>query len=226
MTRFKFFVTHYLAKFLILIGISLFIGSSYQFFSAEIVFYYNEFTGKRYEIDPKQLSRNVGEIDKDFTNVVENNSYKIQPVNTEFSIIIEKLNVNAPVVKDVSVLNEKDYMEALKNGVAHASFSGYPSDKDSNVYLFAHSAYNFWELGRYSSVFNQLHKLNIKDTITIFYEGKRYVYEVDNMLIFKDFQVTDAVFQTIGPTLTLQTCYPPGTTLNRLVVRASLIGIF
>ncbi len=226
MPTFKRFVTHYLSKFLIVLGFVLISSSYYQFALAEFNYYYTLFLGRYFVLEIPEVNRNTELLDQTFSNISPENLIKIEPVNKDFSIVIEKLNINAPIVKDVSVINEKEYMESLKMGVAHASFSGYPGDLDSNVYLFAHSAYNFWELGRYSSVFNQLHKLNVKDRVTIFYQGKKYVYEVDNMLLFKDFQVTDAVFQTIGPTLTLQTCYPPGTTLNRLVVRASLIGIY
>lgn len=226
MIKFKKFFTRYFPQILILVGITLFIGSSYQFIVSEVGYYYNLFLGRNYSLENLETTRNVEPSAEGFTNVSPKDDLLIKPVNTDFSIVIEKLNVNAPIVKDVPVINEKEYMEALKNGVAHASFSGYPGNLDSNVYLFAHSSYNFWEFGKYSSVFNQLHKLNFKDRITIFYEGKRYVYEVENMILFEDFQVTEAVFETIGPTLTLQTCYPPGTDLNRLVVRANLIGIY
>jgi len=149
------------------------------------------------------------------------------PINKDFSILIEKIGVNAPIVKDVNVILPEVYMEALKQGIAHASFSDYPTDEfTSNVYLFAHSSNNFWELGRYSSVFNLLYKLSLQDEINVFFEGKRYVYQVDNKILVNDFKVDDTIYETFGPTLTLQTCYPTGTTQFRLVVRASLKGIY
>jgi len=149
------------------------------------------------------------------------------PVNKDFSILIEKIGVNAPIVRDVNVILPDVYMEALKQGVAHASFSDYPSDDfTSNVYLFAHSSNNFWELGRYSSVFNLIYKLSLQDEINVFFEGKRYVYQVDNKILVNDFKVDDTIYETFGPTLTLQTCYPTGTTQYRLVIRSTLKGIF
>jgi sortase A len=205
------------------LGIVILLGSVYQFAWSEIKYYFNYFTGRRFQVE---LNRNVPLEEQGFVNVIDPGAVKLKPVNTDFALVIEKLNVNAPIIKDVPVIDEKEYMEALKNGIAHASFSNYPTQFNANVYLFAHSSYNFWELGKYSSVFNQLHKLNLKDQVNLFYEGKRYIYVVENKILLNDFKVDESIYQSIGPTLTLQTCYPPGTTLNRLVIKASLIGVF
>jgi sortase (surface protein transpeptidase) len=94
------------------------------------------------------------------------------------------------------------------------------------VYLFAHSSNNFWELGKYSSVFNLTYKLNIKDQINLFYEGRRYIYEIENKLLVNDFKVDETAYEYLGPTLTLQTCYPTGTSLYRLIIRATLVGVY
>ena len=149
----------------------------------------------------------------------------ISPINTSFSLVIESLNINAPIVKDVPILEQKVYLDALRRGIAHASFSDYPNESNSRVYLFAHSSYNFWQLGKYSSVFNQLNKIEIGDEVNLFYEDKRYVYKVDNKEFVYDFKVDETIYSGIGPNLTLQTCHPAGTTLYRLVVKASLVKI-
>jgi len=223
MSKFTKSFINYFPKLLIFTGISVLVLSNYQYAWAEIKFYYNLLSGTKYQIE---VSRNIPQEKQGFTNIVEEGVIKIKPVDTKFGLVIEKLNLNAPIVKDVPVVNEKDYLEALKNGIAHASFSGYPNQDNSNVYLFAHSSYNFWELGKYSGVFNQLHKLQLKDQINLFYEGKRYVYEVENKILINDFKVDETIYESFGPTLTLQTCYPAGTTLGRLVIRSSLIGVF
>lgn len=223
MTRFKKIFLRYFPQILIFIGILIFVLSYYQFAIAEIRYYYDYLTGRTYKIE---LSRSVPINKQGFNNLVDESSIKIKPVDTNFGLVIEKLNINVPVVKDVPVVNEKDYLEALKEGVAHASFSSYPYQENANVYLFAHSSYNFWELGKYSSVFNQIHKLKLKDQVNLFYEGKRYVYEVENKILINDFKVDETIYESFGPTLTLQTCYPAGTTLGRLVIRSSLVGVF
>ena len=206
------------------LGIALMLLTYYRSVTLEISYYYDQLFGVK-----RSISRNVSPSNNnsEFRNLSQSSSdLIIDPVDKNFGIVIEKINVNAPVVKDVPVVNTDSYLEALKWGVAHASFSGYPNEQNSNVYLFAHSSNNFWELGKYSTVFNLLYKLGTDDQINIYYEGKRYLYQVDNKILLNDFKVDETVYDSIGPSLTLQTCYPTGTSLYRLVIRASLIGIY
>jgi len=160
-----------------------------------------------------------------FSKFLSSSPILIKPVNKDFSIVIEKIDVNAPINADVSVIDEKEYLGTLKTGVAHAASSSYPSTEPSNVYLFAHSSINFWQLGKYAKTFNLLRKLVNGDKVHIFYEGKDYVYEVMNKEIVKGFNTYPLKRAVIEPILTLQTCDPPGTTLNRLVVTAKLVEV-
>lgn len=171
------------------------------------------------------LNYNDGVEDSAFARYLSYETVNLKPVNTDFSLVIEKIGVNAPVVKDVSVTNEKDYFSALHNGVAHAATSPYPSEEPGNVYLFAHSAVNFWDLGQYAKVFNLLRKLEVGDNIHTFYNNKNYTYEVVNREIYEGWDTYPITRTVIEPTLTLQTCDPPGTTINRLVVTAKLVKV-
>jgi len=101
--------------------------------------------------------------------------------------------------------------------------SDYPSEKPGNVYLFAHASIDFWRLGRYATVFNLLRKMEKGDKVHVFYKGDDYIYEVINKEVQKGFNTFPLTRTTIEPILTLQTCDPPGTTLNRLIVTAKLI---
>ena len=212
-------------KLFLVIGVLLVLLTYYQTIFQEISYYYNYFIGKHFKV---AVVRNVSSIKPELVSKINTDptATTIKPVDTNFGIVIEKINVNAPIVRDVPIIDTKSYLESLKLGVAHASFSGYPSEQNSNVYLFAHSSNNFWELGKYSSVFNLIYKLNIKDQVNIFYEGRRYIYEVENKLLVNDFKVDDTVYEYFGPNLTLQTCYPTGTSLYRLIVRATLVGVY
>lgn len=161
--------------------------------------------------------------DSPFARLLSSKPIALIPVNKDFSIVIEKIGVNAPIIKDVPITDKDSYEEALKNGVAHAGLSQYPSEDIGNVYLFAHASVNFWELGKYATVFNLLRKLEFGDQIHVFYEGEDFVYEVVNKEVKPGWDTYPITRSTIEPILTLQTCDPPGTTLNRLVVTAKLI---
>lgn len=160
--------------------------------------------------------------DSPFGNLLYQYDVKSEPVNRSYSIVIDKLGINAPVVKDVPITDEKAYKDALKHGVAHSNTSAYPSQEAGNTYIFAHASVNFWELGKYATVFNLLRKLELNDTIDVYYEGTKYVYRVVNEEIYDGWNTYPIERSVIEPVLTLQTCDPPGTTLNRLVVTAVL----
>ncbi len=148
----------------------------------------------------------------------------IVPKDTNFGIVIEKIDANAKVIPDVDPSSEKDYTQALSKGVAHAKGTVYPGQK-GNIYLFSHSVDAPWNIIRFNAIFYLLGKLDKGDRIIMFYQGKRYDYFVFDKAVVSP---QDTHFLTnIYPdsVLTLQTCDPPGTLLNRLVVRARLAGV-
>lgn len=147
---------------------------------------------------------------------------RVDPLSTEFGIVIEKIGVNAPIVANVNVASYKEYFEALKSGVAHAADSPSPGEP-GNTYLFAHSALDFWNFGKYAKVFTLLGQVEAGDRIVLFYQGRRFDYLVEKKEIFKGFDLTPLLRTYAEPTLTLQTCDPPGTALNRLIVTARLV---
>lgn len=144
---------------------------------------------------------------------------ELSPVSAQFGIIIPKIGANAAIYPNVDPGNPDIYLPILKKGVAHAAGTVFPGVK-GNVYLFAHSTDSFWDVGRYNAIFYLLKELTNGDEIDIFYKGVRYVYRVTNRLIVDPTDVRFLTEETPYEQLTLQTCWPPGTTLKRLLVFA------
>jgi sortase A len=145
----------------------------------------------------------------------------ISPINREFSIVIPRIGLSVPVVKNVSVSDKDEYINSLKSGVAHAKNTALPG-KSGNSYYFAHSSINFWELGPYATSFNLLNLLAPGDLIYIYYNDKEYTYKILQTEKVKGWDTAPYYRDFVRPMLTLQTCDPPGTTLNRLLVLAEL----
>lgn len=141
------------------------------------------------------------------------------PENPEFSVVIPKIGANARVVGEVDASDEEAYLEALKDGVAHVKGTAYPGE-DGHIFLFAHSTDYVWNVGNYNAVFYLLYKLKNGDEVNLFYGGQRYAYEVTGSEIVDASEVEYVTRQTDEEFLTLQTCWPPGTTLKRLLVFA------
>ena len=155
-------------------------------------------------------------------NKALNIEYSVEPVNTEFSIVISKIGASAPIVPNVDPNNKDVYLSALRKGVAHALGTSFPGEV-GNTFLFAHSTDTFYNLVRYNAVFYLIGKLKKGDEIDVWYRGEKYTYIIDKVLVVdaKDAYYMGKIGE--GSTLTLQTCYPPGTTLKRLVVTAKFL---
>jgi sortase A len=145
----------------------------------------------------------------------------VEPVDKEFGLVIEKINANTSVVPNVDPYSSQTYDSALKKGVAHAKETRYPGEP-GNVYLFAHNTLNAWDIPKYNAVFFLLHNLTPGDRISTFYKGVRYDYIVFDKQVHSAKDLAPLTNQYIEPILSLQTCWPPGTTWQRLVVRAKL----
>lgn len=203
----------------IIVGVLLFLAAVIPYLRDEIWYALKSSRGQVFVLDGE------GQQDSIFARYLSSSPISMHPVSREFGIVIEKIGVNAPVVKDVPVSDTKAYQEALQHGIAHASTSAYPSTENGNVYLFAHSSIHFWALGKYAEAFNLLRKLEAGDKVHVFYEGQDFVYQVVSKEIFKGFNTYPLNRTVIQPVLTLQTCDPPGTTLNRLVVTCKLLEV-
>lgn len=141
------------------------------------------------------------------------------PQDPNFSIVIPKIGANARVLPNVNPADEKEYLQALKKGVAHAAGTAFPGE-GGHIFLFAHSTDYFWNVGTYNAVFYLLYKLEKGDEIDLFYRGHRVVYKVIDKKIVNPSQVEFLTRKSNREFLTLQTCWPPGTTLKRLLVMA------
>lgn len=146
----------------------------------------------------------------------------LTPEDPNFSIVIPKIAANARILANVDSSNEKEYLDALEKGVAQALGTAFPGES-GHVFLFAHSTDYFWNLGTYNAVFYLLNKLEKGDEVNLFYKGQRYVYKVSGTAVVDPSQVEYLTRKTNKEFLTLQTCWPPGTTLKRLLVFATRI---
>lgn len=153
------------------------------------------------------------------TRQILNSEPDLTPPNKDFAIVIPKIAAIAPIIANVDSQNKNAYLSALHRGVAHAKGSSYPGE-EGNVYLFAHSTDTFYNVGRYNAVFYLIGKLEIGDEIKIYYKGEEIKYEVSEKKVVSADQVKYLGKIDDENTLTLQTCYPPGTDWKRLIVVA------
>jgi LPXTG-site transpeptidase (sortase) family protein len=157
-----------------------------------------------------------------FANIKANEN-EIVPVSTDFGIVIEKIDANAKIIANVNPASEREYTTALGQGVAQALGSTPPGEK-GNLYLFSHSTDAPWNIIRFNAIFYLLRELAVGDRVVIFYQNKRYDYIVFDKVVASPTDVSYLTNRYDAPVLTMQTCDPPGTLINRLIVRAKLVN--
>ena len=97
------------------------------------------------------------------------------------SIFIPKIDLRTPIIFSQSE-EKKDITKTLEQGIVHWPETGYPGEK-KNMALVGHSSGYFWENSPYTQIFSHLNKLTSGDTIIIFYNQKRYSYQVEEIKI-------------------------------------------
>ncbi len=163
-----------------------------------------------------------GSIDPQNIVIAPNGKEEVSP---DPRLVIPKINVDVPVVYGVGY-DHASQMKAMEKGVAHFGIPGANSrpGEVGNTVLSGHSSNDLFDTGDYKFIFAQLEKLVVGDTIYANYEGKRYTYVVTNTEVVKPAEVNKLIYPTDKPVLTLITCTPLGTALNRLLVTAEQIS--
>lgn len=149
-------------------------------------------------------------------------SQVLLPVSEEFGIVIPKIGANARVIPDVDWEDGAVYQRALTEGVAHARGTAKPGER-GNVFLFSHSGVDFLEANRYNALFYLIDKLNPGDDIVVFFEGQKFEYRVVEKKKVAPEELEYLKGSEDQKTLTLMTCWPAGTTLQRLLVIAQQV---
>ncbi len=162
----------------------------------------------------------IYQVTKKDNQVINTKSSEIIPADKDFSIIIPKINANAKVIRNVNPYEPKEYQKALTLGVAHASGTATP-DQSGNVFIFAHSATNWYQANQYNAVFYLLNKLEAGDSIVVYFDNIPYNYSVSEIKLVSSKDINYLSSNLNTNQLTLMTCWPPGTTLKRLVVVAT-----
>lgn len=142
-----------------------------------------------------------------------------------FYIRIDKINLFKPVVKNVDPRYKEVYVESWKMGVSHGKFTALP-DQIGNVYFFAHAVGNESRMEGENAWFTQIDELVENDEIIIYYEGKRYTYQVSR--IYTVAPSATGVYTGVSPVpkVTMQTCGPPrGSLSSRYMVEGLQVGV-
>lgn len=134
---------------------------------------------------------------------------------------IPLLNVKAKKVKNVKEL-EDIFMEELTNWIVRYPWSAKPGE-EWNSFVFWHSSNFPWIKWDYNDVFALLDNVVFGDEIIAYYWQKKYIYKIKEKKIVKPWDVSVLKRETWKKEISLMTCWPLGTTLNRMIVIWELV---
>ncbi len=135
------------------------------------------------------------------------------------SISISKIGIHAPLIIPTGT-SQKQLNQALDQGVIIYPGSALPG-LAGEVFLSGHSSSYPWDKTQYGQIFTLLDKLEAGDTVSLAFNHTQYDYRVINKQVLAP--ADTKIVATDKPILSLMTCWPIGTALKRLVVRAELI---
>jgi len=164
----------------------------------------------------------ISEIDK------KNIDLWIEFVPYENRIVIPKIGKNIPLidVKEKFVeskeMLDNILMKELEDGIVRYPGTAKPWEK-GNSFIFGHSSNFPWVPGDYNEVFARLWQLEVWDIVFSYYDQKKYKYRVVEKKVVKTTDIGVLKNDETKKELTLMTCWPIGTTLNRLIIKTELI---
>lgn len=156
----------------------------------------------------------------------EKATFDVTPL--ENRIIIPKLGKNIPLL-DVNhdegvpfTEMHKIFMNELQKGIVRYPGTAKPGEI-GNAFIFGHSSNYYWEHGEYNTVFAALDTLENGDEIIVYYNQKKFVYKVTDRSVVKpgDTKVLDSRDKN-KKEISLMTCWPVGTTNERLIIFGEL----
>lgn len=132
--------------------------------------------------------------------------------------MIDKLGIAAPITWDTDAYRERIYLAVLGNGIGHFRGTSHPGE-GGNIFLFAHSGYTQALKNDYHRLFRRLDQLAPGDPVVIQSPRETVTYRVidEKIVAPDDFSVIEPTPKEI---ITLMTCWPPGKTDQRYIVRA------
>ncbi len=188
---------------------------------------------EKYEKKVKELEKKDEKIFHSINKIAT--KAKSQDINLDIEIapyenrvIIPKIGKNIPLldVKDQEVnglveLNDI-FMEELEDGIVRYPWSAKPGET-GNAFIFGHSSNFPWLEGDYKDVFALLHKVTYDDEVVVYYGQRKYTYKITTKQVVRPGDVSVLKRDKWISEITLMTCWPVGTTLNRMILIWELV---
>lgn len=168
-----------------------------------------------YPLNLTRASNWFSGVDPDLTGV----DWQAEGVQESSNVKFYNLSIPALSIEDAVVEVGGD---DLSKSLIHYKGDSLPG-RLGGVVVFGHSTIpQLFNPKNYLSIFSTLPTIDLGDEVIVKYDGKTYVYRVEEKFEVKPSDTWVLEARHDDSYLTLITCTPPGTYLRRLVVKARL----
>lgn len=146
----------------------------------------------------------------------------------ENRVVIPKIGKNIPLIeiqnRNIDWEEELNniFMKELEKGIIRYPGSAKPGEEGSS-FIFGHSSNFPWIKWDYNDVFSLLDNVVNNDEIIVYYGQEKYVYKITEKKVITPWDVWVLNRNKKKSEITLMTCWPIWTTLNRLIVTWELV---
>ncbi len=167
-------------------------------------------------------------MDKLVNSSFDDIDMNIEMLPYENRIVIPKIWKNIPLVdvENRTVQNVKEledvFMNELANWIVRYPGSARPGEV-WNSFIFGHSSNFPWIKWDYNDVFALLDNLEFWDEVIAYYWQKKYTYKIKEKNVIKPGDVSVLKRDNWISEISLMTCWPVWTTLNRMIVVWELV---
>jgi len=173
---------------------------------------------------------NIHSIERFWSLLNQNINIDVNLAPFENRVIIPKIWKNIPLidVSDRKVRNvwelEDIFMEELVNWIVRYPWSARPGEI-WNSFIFGHSSNFPWLEWNYNDVFALLDHVVFNDDVIIYYNQKKYTYKIREKKVVRPGDTSILRRDNWKAEVTLMTCWPVWTTLNRMIVIWELVEV-
>ena len=184
------------------------------------------------KVEKEEINKKNTYSMRKLTSGLNKSNYKLDIEITPFEnrLIIPKIWKNIPLLdiknQEISWPKELEniFMKELENGIIRYPGSTKPWT-EWNTFVFWHSSNFPWIKWDFNDVFSLLDNLSYWDDIIMYYDQKKYIYRIKEKKVITPWDVEILKRDNKKDELTLMTCWPIWTTLNRLVVIWEIIEV-
>lgn len=176
--------------------------------------------------DKEEEKLSIKKYKKELDNENINLDIEIAPYTNR--VVIPKIGKNIPLLdvenRNIDWQNELNdiFMKELEKGIIRYPGSSKPGE-DWVSFIFGHSSNLPWMKWDYNDIFSTLDNVVYWDEVIVYYGQEKFTYKIREKKVIRPGDVSVLKRNENRSEISLMTCWPVWTTLNRLIVTWELV---